>query len=83
MGLDPTFVHLLKNRFGATTRPLQSIDVFINFITNMNAMNSSIDFISSKIATEINDDLSDGLDGIVTDEDRRFMEYSRRYGEPK
>ena len=63
-----------------TTKPTESMETMIKFVTNMKAIEGAMDFISDPVAVEYLDDFSEGLDGILTDEDLRFMEYSKRYG---
>ena len=52
----------------------------IKFITNMKAVEGAMDYMSDPVAVDYMDDFSEGLDGILTDEDLRFVEYSKRYG---
>ena len=81
-----TFIHLnlliivLIHRFNVPTRPTETIDKAIAFVTNTNAIESSLSFISNPVAENYNEDFMQGLDGILTDEDVRFLEYTKRYG---
>ena len=54
----------------------------IIFITNTEAINKSLNYISLKQPIAYNDDFMLGLDGVLTDEDRRMMIYAEKYGEP-
>ena len=62
------------------TKPTETIEKAIAFVTNTNAIESSLSFISNPVAESYNEDLMKGLDGILTDEDVRFVEYTKRYG---
>ena len=41
-----------------------------------------MEYLSNETAAAFTDDFAEGLDGILTDEDRRFLEYSKQYGDP-
>ena len=44
------------------------------------AIESALTYISDPVGVAYENDFMNGLDGILTDEDKRFMEYSKRYG---
>ena len=52
------------------------------FIANGEAINESIEFISNNNISSFNADFAEGLDGILTDNDKRALKYSQVYGEP-
>ena len=52
----------------------------LNFITNTKAIEGALEYISNPIAVDYNEDFANGLDGILTDKDKRFMQYAKKYG---
>ena len=68
-----------KNRFGIATNPAESFELFTQFITNGLAIEGLGDFNSSISAQKISNDLVEGLDSWMPDEDRRLMAYNKHY----
>ena len=52
------------------------------FIANGEAINESIEFISNQNVSSFNADFAEGLDGILTDNDKRVLKYAQVYGNP-
>ncbi len=68
-----------QNRFGVATNPAESFELFTQFITNGLAIEALGDFNSSVSAQKISNDLVEGLDSWIPEEDRRLMAYNKFY----
>jgi hypothetical protein len=69
---------LFYNRFNANSRPLRSIDNFINFLMSPEAIENVTDFIGAPEAATATDDIMNGLDTWMSDEDKKMIQYYKR-----
>jgi len=68
---------LYFNKFGAPSRPNRSMDNFLLFLESGEAIEHAIDWISYESCTDINDDQQKGLDGWMSEEDSKMLDYYR------
>ena len=65
---------LYLNRFGAPTKPFESMDAFLNFLLNTEAINRTLKYSDKAEIVDINEDLVKGLDGWLSAVDRAVIE---------
>ena len=63
------------NRFGVPTRPSRSIEDFMVMITSENTLDKFFKYIDCNTTVSIYEDYQQGLDGAVSDEDRKILSY--------
>jgi len=66
---------LFLNRVGAPSRPTRSIQDLMTFLASSEAINKAVQFISYDGATEMSSDQEKGLDGIITEDDSKMLQY--------
>lgn len=66
---------LFLNRVGAPSRPTRSINDLMTFLASSEAINKAVQFISYDGATEMSSDQEKGLDGIITENDAKMLQY--------
>lgn len=64
----------LLNRYGLPTRPLDSMESFLSFLTNMTAIKDVLEFFDNAAVTKINDDRLAGLDAWIAAADREYQD---------
>lgn len=69
----------LRNRFGAPTRPLRSLDDMIAFLSGSETYNDLADFTSYSQSTDVNKDQMLGLDSWMSEEDSKMMQYYKHH----
>ena len=70
---------LFLNRYGAPTRPTQSLEEVLEFALNSAAINDAIEFISVDEAIKHIDDFGRGLDTWMGEEDKKILDYARTF----
>lgn len=68
-----------KSRFGVATNPAQSLEIFIDFLSNGTAIAELSELNIVKDGITINEDFRDGLDTWIGEEDEKLVEYARYY----
>ena len=67
------------NRYGAPTNPGHSMDDFLYFIANNEAINDLGDINAVPEFQKVSSDLINGLDSWIGDEDRKLLAYYHKY----
>ncbi len=68
-----------QNRFGVATNPSESMQNFVKFISNGEAITNLGAFNSNPDAVSFSYDLMNGLDTWIGEEDQKLMEYFEHY----
>ena len=53
---------------------------FVKYSINSESITAGLAYLSSDANMKLNDDFMEGLDGILTDEDKRSYEYFQKNG---
>ena len=66
---------LWYNRFNVASRPIRSVEDFMNFIASVESLNRAFEYIGYVGTVSAYEDYQQGLDGIASDEDRKMLDY--------
>jgi len=66
---------LWYNRFNVASRPIRSVEDFMNFIASEESLNRAFEYIGYEGTVSAYEDYQQGLDGIASDEDRKMLDY--------
>ncbi len=69
------FKELKLNRYNKPTYPFTSMDSFMNFVTNGEAIKNTLLFGSDLYASRLQDDHAKGLDSWLSESDRALIEF--------
>lgn len=56
------------------------MEEFVKYSVNSESITAGLAYMSSDANMKMNDDFMEGLDGIVTDEDKRSFMYFQKHG---
>lgn len=70
---------LYLNRYGVPNRPTRSIDDALFFITNQQALDKALDFVSAPLLEANISDVEKGLDTWLNEEDKNIFNYYDKY----
>ncbi|KAL4431891.1 hypothetical protein ABPG74_012703 [Tetrahymena malaccensis] len=69
---------LFKNRVGAPTRPLRSLDDMMTFLSGSATYDQLADYASYNHAMDVNQDQQAGLDSWMSEKDKNMVKYYQR-----